>query len=548
MTLSPSPESHEAARPKVARLLEALRRRLPSSLFLVLGVALLLVYSTMFPSVSAPNERSRVYLAVAVVDHGTIRIDEPVHRFGTILDIARHEGHLYSDKAPGSSLIAAALYGAVRVFTRDADWTIEQLIVLMRTALMVPIGLLGFWLVRRLLTAMPVKPALVDLASTGWILGTAAFHYSAAFYGHQIAATCLLAALYLVERAEQLTLRHASVGIVLACGSGACAGLAGVTEYQAGVLSLLLALYLVSGPLRHRVSVWLGFTAGALPFLLLLGVYHSAAFGGPFELSYHHLAHSQWQKIHTQGIGGVTWPHAEAFFGSTLSLHRGLFSTSPMFFFAVAGAPVLWLRGRRRLALLLVAATGYALLLVSSSNMWVAGWSYGPRLLVPMMGWATLLVAVGAEWASMWRIGEVLVRATIAFGIASNQLVRAVFPEPPPQAENPWVDVVGELLARDLVAPNLLSEHFGVEGILSLAPAMLVVAATLVMVLFRPLTERPPATRAAVAGASALLVAAAATGIVARGPTMPEREQRGFQRFLTSLQRTERPRTRILSR
>ena len=314
---------------------------------LSLGVCVLLSYSTMFAAVSAPNERSRVYLAVALVDHGTLSIDEPVRRFGAILDTARFDDHLYSDKAPGSSLLGAALYGVVRLFTPSSAWTIEQLIQLMRTALMVPLGLVGFWVLRKLLQSLELRPGLVDLVSTGWILGTAAFHYSTAFYGHQIVATCLLLSLYFVERAE-----HSRTPTAAALAAGTCAGFAGITEYQAGIVSFFLALYVLAGPLRHQARAWLGFLAAALPFVLLLGAYHWLAFGGPFELSYHHLSHTHWQKIHTQGIGGITWPSAEALLGCTVSLHRGLFITSPMFLLAFAGAPVLW-RHRRRLALLL---------------------------------------------------------------------------------------------------------------------------------------------------------------------------------------------------
>jgi hypothetical protein len=506
---------------------------------LSLGVVVLLSYSTMFAAVSAPNERSRVYLAVALVDHNTLSIDEPVRRFGAILDTARFEGHLYSDKAPGSSFLGATLYGVVRLFTLSSDWTIEQLIVLMRTALMVPLGLVGFWVIRRLLGSLRIGPGLVDLVSTGWILGTAAFHYSTAFYGHQIGATCLLVGLHFIERAEQRVASAPETSPVALClAAGMCAGFAGVTEYQAGILSVLLALYVLAGPLRQHTPAWLGFATGALPFVLLLGMYHWRAFGGPFELSYHHLSHTQWQQLHTQGVGGITWPQAEAFLGCTLSLHRGVFITSPMFLFAIAGAAALW-RVRRRLAVLLSVAALYALLLVSSSNMWVAGWSYGPRLLVFVMGWTSLLVAAGAQWATRWRVGEVLLRASIVFGIASNQLVQAVFPEPPTEAQNPWVDVVGELLARDMVAPNLVSGHVGVPGVASLMPAIVIVAAIVVMVLIRPVFARRARERAIIAGVSALMVVGASLWVVGLGPTMDEQQRRAFQRFVAQLERAD---------
>ena len=80
-------------------------------------VAALLAYSWMPEKIGVPNERSRVYQAVAIVDHGTIAIDQPYRRFGKILDVSIYGGHRYTDKAPGMGFLAAGIYGASRVFT-----------------------------------------------------------------------------------------------------------------------------------------------------------------------------------------------------------------------------------------------------------------------------------------------------------------------------------------------------------------------------------------------------------------------------------------------
>ena len=76
--------------------------------FLVVLVGVMLSYTWMYGAISVPNERSRVYLAVALWDDHTVQIDEPLKRWGKIFDLARHDGHYYSDKAPGSSFLKVA--------------------------------------------------------------------------------------------------------------------------------------------------------------------------------------------------------------------------------------------------------------------------------------------------------------------------------------------------------------------------------------------------------------------------------------------------------
>ena len=73
-------------------------------------VCVMLSYSWMYSNITVPNERSRVYLAVSMVDGQTIKIDKALKRFGRIDDRATFKGHYYSDKAPGSAFLAAAIY------------------------------------------------------------------------------------------------------------------------------------------------------------------------------------------------------------------------------------------------------------------------------------------------------------------------------------------------------------------------------------------------------------------------------------------------------
>ena len=449
-------------------------------------VGLLLAYSWTYLDVGAPNERSRIYLAVAMVDHGTLSIDEPMRRFGHMMDLARFEGRFYSDKAPGSSVLGAALYWTVRRFSEPGDWDIFALMQLMRHGLMVPLSGLGFLALRRLLRdELGLDAATCDLASLGWILATAAFHYGSAYYGHQIVAVALICALYTALRARRLAAsnRRAPATAAWAGAAGVAAGLAGLTEYQAGIPCALLALWLAWALRQHPLAL-LAFGAGALPSLLGLLAYQNAAFGGPLELSYHHLALEQMQQRHTQGVGGVTLPAWEFFHGGVLSLHRGLVPNAPWLLLGVPGLWEAWRRGHRGLALLLGTSSGLFVLFVSSSNTWFAGWSFGPRLLVPILGWMAVLAALGLEALRGRWWAEGLARGALVWGLLYNAAMAATFAEPPPEATHPAVDVARTMWDAGRVAPNLASRALDLRGPASVLPLALLTGLALGLLVF----------------------------------------------------------------
>lgn len=470
-------------------------------LLLGLLVLSLLGYSWMYADITVPNERTRAYLVVSLVDHGTLSIDKAVERYGPVNDWARRGGHYYTDKAPGTSLLGVVPYWIARRFTKAEDWKIAEVINLMRTWVMLPVALVGFFWMRRLLRRLGQAPAVVDLASLAWTLGTTAFHYGTAFYGHQIVAVCLVGALDLVLRAEEAvetalrspppaeaavaTLPDAGGGSPRGpwrtfrfplFGAGLLAGLAGLTEYQAGIPAALLALYVVSGPLRRRPTATAMLVLGALPFVVLLFGYNTLAFGGPFRLSYQFLVDPGLRELHAQGIGGVGAPHASYLWGGLFSLHRGFFTTSPILLLSIPGLVVLARQGRPRLAVLFGAALLYFFAFLAGTKIWHGNWSFGCRLLVPVMGWAMVPAAFCAAALRRWRTADALARGLALAGFAYHQAVHAVFPELPDNATNPVIDAVLPALRGPHVSPNLATRLLGWHGRLSLLPLLLLAA------------------------------------------------------------------------
>jgi len=469
--------------------------------------------------VSLPNERSRIYLAVSLVDQHTLAIDGPLARWGSIFDLAQFNGHNFTDKAPGASFLAAAVYGACRMFKPASALSIETLLTLMRWTIMLPMGVLSFLLFRKLARRLGMNGAIVNLTSLTWILGTAAAHASASFFGHQIVSACLVGALLLLLKLEDRCERSGGPTWHLALAVGAIAGFSVLTEYQSAVPFGLLAIYVLAGPLRRRPALLAWLVLGSVPGALGLLIYNRLAFGGFFQLSYHHLVSPGLQQLHGRGIGGVAMPRAQYAMGALLSWHRGLFATSPFFLLAAPGLLALWHRGRRRLALLLGSACAYYMLFVCSTEIWYAGWGFGPRLMVPVMGWAALVAGLGlASLRRGWVRGAAL--GLCLWGVLCTQLVNVVFPELPERFTNPLVGLVIPALREGVLVPNLMTRLLGWTGLPSLIPFALVLAGLLVLAV-RGFASAIAQKGKGLALGAVLVLGLLAAMVRATGPTTP---------------------------
>lgn len=427
-------------------------------------VLALLSYSWMYDSMTVPNERSRVYAVAAMVDDGSLAVDAQVKRWGKTLDAAYRDSRTYSDKAPGSALLGAAVYSLAALLTDTESWSAADMINTMRTWLMIPLGLLGFALLRRLLGKQGLSPPTVEIVSLGWILGSAAFHYSTAFYGHQIVAVALLASISLIEDSAD---RQGGLSRARMTAAGFLLGFACLTEYQSGLLGILCAGFVFFSHRRGFVAILLFAAGAAIPIAALL-IYNNEAFGSPFTLPYHHLSEKM-QNSHSAGIAGVSFPPKFTRVGNLIiSLHRGVVPTSPFFLLALPGWWAMWKRNKRSLALFTLLAFVLYWGWISCARIWHGGWAFGPRLMVPILGALAIPAAHGFEHIGkkrhLWAPALGLFLAAIAY----NQAVHLVLPEISPSARNPLLDVVVPAIAAGRHTPNLLSVHLGAPWALSL--------------------------------------------------------------------------------
>jgi hypothetical protein len=435
----------------------------PLSRDVVLGALVLavLAYAWNFSNLTVPNERTRVYLTVALFEEHTLAIDKPLERFGHVLDRAAFGGHNFTDKAPGASLLALPAYAGMRALHKPEQLTIDAILNAIRSYVMVPAGLLGFLALRWLLRRLAVSEPCLDLVSLSYALGSAALHYATAFYGHVLVATCALLSLLFWARAGAL--RHVEPELAppalrhygSALWAGAMAGLAGLIEYQAVVLSVLLVLpALRLGP-RRMFAYGSAFVLGAAPFAAMLLLYNKQAFGSPFELSYHHLADPTLRAAHGTGLAGATKPTLAAFQGLMFAPRYGLFATSPLL---GLGLIALFLPNPRMSLVLrafLLLATAYFLGIVASSSVWYGGWAYGPRLLIPLLGLLAVSVGLLLDRYRDQPLVTVPLAAAALFGLVCCQLMQVTFSEPPPEIPQPIVQSALPMLQAGWVAPNL---------------------------------------------------------------------------------------------
>jgi hypothetical protein len=390
---------------------------------LCLFLLLLLAYTYFFPRWADPNQNSRLDMVVAVVDQGTLRIDDYV---SNTVDYAKFEGHYYSDKAPGSALLGIPVYAAIkpllnlspvsRVLDRAAAsgafagtlqeegsglladkirFAVTQFAVTW-AVVSLPAALLGVLLYRFLghFTTRDTYRLAVTLI---YGLATIAFPYAGAFYGHQLAAFFLFAAFYTLftnlTQSNQQTNKPTIKPLLL---TGFLLGWAVITEYPTAIVAGLIFLYGVYKMADRRGVVWL-VLGGLLPALLMVTL-NLATFHTPLPAGYHYS--ELWVEQHSSGFMSLGLPHLDAVWGITFGPFRGLFFLSPVLLLALPGFYVLWTRRRWRAEFWLSALSVVGFFLFNGSSiMWWGGFSIGPRYLVPMLPFLAWPLAL---WLERW--------------------------------------------------------------------------------------------------------------------------------------------------
>lgn len=399
------------------------------------------------------NANVRFDLVRSIVERRTLDIDAYHANTG---DKALVDGHYYSDKAPGLSLLSVpvyavvhAAYGELRETDRFQGWA-AYLCTLFAVSLPSAFAVVSLFRLCAFFGFTLLINAMLPLA---YAFATLAFPYSTLYYGHQTAAAFVLMALSLLVRSRNVDARRFGTMVLV----GLLLGGAVLVEYPAAIAVGLLGAY--AGWRYRSARPLAGMALGMVGPLALLCWYQAAAFGSPFALPYDF---STQAPRHGGLWMGVGWPGGRVLYHLLIGEYRGLFFGSPWLLLAIPGIGV-WLRDRRFRAegLLCAAVPLLCLALAAGLTDWHGGWGMGPRHLILTLPFLALLAGACLDVSMRGRLpalGAACLRtAAIALATYSGCLMfvgTAVKPEVPRAVEQPF---------RQFLLPAFLRGDFSVN-------------------------------------------------------------------------------------
>jgi hypothetical protein len=330
-------------------------------------------------------------------------------------DWARAGGHYYSNKPPGSSVLAIppyfVLYHLERALGGDpASFRTASLnayaLTLALGACLTAVASVALLALRRRFWPGRATDALA--AVLVYAFATLVFPFDTQFWGHTTTAALLLLGYFFLIRAGRRS----------AAAAGALLGVAVAVDYLAAVSLGIAVVYLAAR--RAERSRILPLLAGAAPLVLALLVYQQVYFGSFLTTPF---ARTNPMLENDFGL-----PSPTAMFQLLFERHYGLFVYTPVLLLSVVGAVQLWRAGGRPLALLAGSNVLASLVAVSSLEGAYGGQTAGPRYLIASLPFWCLLLP---------RLSSLRLPGRAAFAVlgcvsALNMLVvTAVSPAPP---------------------------------------------------------------------------------------------------------------------
>jgi hypothetical protein len=399
-------------------------------------------------AVNNPNENTRTYLTMAIVEHHTFRLDEIVRRQGWVGDLGRApekevpskqdasarihaaeksgpidprllqniaEGKFYiSVKAPAVSYFGVPFYWLMTKVAphlghpvptdastplEKAYWLRASTFVLRVCAVQLPCFLFLVWFERWLRrTTEDVILRLSTVAAVAF--GSNFLAYSLMFVSHALSAVAAFLAFGLILRTRLDSLgdsqrRRAGTAFVV----GFLIGMVPLLEYTAPAVAVILGVYGLATFWRPRQL--LAFAFGGLIDVLALTHYQAHACETWTTPCPKFAEGFAWLHNKTFGFGKPSWAFIKE---ASLSHSSGFFGMSPFMWLGMLAIPfgLFWTFGtrrerrERRVATVVWALSMLALwVFVSAASNPHGGWSIGPRYL----GAAPPFFAFGAALA-----------------------------------------------------------------------------------------------------------------------------------------------------
>ena len=474
------------------------------AIYLFLSVYLL----PMFPHGGSANELSRWATAASLVEKGSFDISWTESLIGPNEDTAKFDDKIYSNKAPGTAVLATPVYALVRLFVGPPDASnIRISWFAMRFLLStLPLLLLGLWFYAR---------ESDELSLAVLLFASPLFLYSLLFFSNVFAAVVLYFAFRVLYDQRYILPWHAF-------SSGLLCGVAVISEFPAVIPVSILGIGSIFADKRERFKRPFYFLLGGLPFALLLAWYNYTLFDSPFSLSYSNASVPEWAEVARHGIFGIGWPSLSNLYLLLLSPSRGLFFTAPILLYSVfaffTSREAHTVRHRVKVIAILV-----TILVISGYAEADGGWAFGPRYLIltiPLLLDSFFdgeIFEMSNLWQGLW-FGVSFVFCTLPV---------LTFPFAPPEFAQPH---------RDFWLKFLFSEHWYTPNLANVAGApstiwtMLPVVGSLVLALYMVLrnARRP---RRFLTG---LVTAAVVTAAYLATPSSFQDPELSFQRAVVA--------------
>jgi hypothetical protein len=387
---------------------------------LLLFLFLTSVYYATTSGLTSSNDGSHYALTRALAENKQFAI-APFDPYAEGNDIAVRDGVFYSDRPPGTALVATLFYGLGGLLPQplaplpsrhDADNPRLPYVLLLPVLAGAATAVLLYWFMRQL----SVSAAAALLAALMFGLGTLHWKYSTVLFSHALSGLLVVATtvatVLIIVRPDRFSnpVRSWHYG-----GLGFLLGLAVLVEYSNGLLVGLVGLFLLGSELvdgrsnggyslRRFLVVFGGLALGGLLPALFLAYYNQTNFGSPLTLSYAYAINYPWAgEFGTtftfplgSGLQAMLWWGEGAGWCDGPCYNQGLLLLSPLLLLALPG--LYWYGRSAPRAAFFTTAVFLTYLLLFARHHTFHGFTGDGRYLVPFIGLLVPALGFALDW------------------------------------------------------------------------------------------------------------------------------------------------------
>jgi hypothetical protein len=443
---------------------------------LLIFTSTLLVFACSLNGVwAADHPTSLLQLSYALwADHSVILGKVGQFSPGTVDDF-NYSGNYYSALAPGASVLSLPFVGLG--FTLDGGFSLFGNAMLLSELFVALCNAIAAYLVFKL-ASMYFTERTSAFVAFAYAFSTVSWPFATYFFESDVSAMLDVLAVYLSIRMA----RSGSSGLADAVPCGAALGTALTVDYLNGILVPIVSVFLLY-TFRKRLAGFakgfVGFLAGPVVGVVLLGLYDQAAFGNPFlttEQAYQHTSSL---------FGSFSNPLLSGLYLDLFSPLRGVFVYCPILILGALGFDLMLRRRETASEGLLLAACFVGFLIPYA--MWynaIGGEAFGQRFLIPVIPFLLLPSGFLIEAKKNTRGVAVFAYLLYAVGVIFNGIAGVTTAIPQAEAVSHF-----PFLTHDLplfLKGQLDTWWAGEAGHTWWAPAVLIIATALVLPLVVP--------------------------------------------------------------